>query len=303
MRVLINGLPLFAKRMADELQKYDPASSYHFFDTYNSKWAQLLFYLYLPFSEVVISMNGVSDNSGSLNLVLKRRKKLILQWQGTDVLLALERSKNGTIDRKYIEYAVNFTDSKLLQEELRSINVPVELLNFKSIKTQTSTQPFSKISIISYVPEARQTFYGMKKIIAVALQFPSIEFHLYGLSKSEFSIPANVKLFGWVEAEEFSEQLKITPIFLRLTEHDGFSVSVIEALAYGCEVISTIPFELCHFAKNEAEIIEQTTLVINKIEQRNLERNKDSIEEITNKFNPAVIFPNYSQKLKEIASK
>ena len=36
---------------------------------------------------------------------------------------------------------------------------------------------------------------------------------------------------------------------------------------------------------------------------RNLERNKDSIEEITNKFNPAVIFPNYSQKLKEIASK
>ena len=86
MRVLINGLPLFAKRLADELQKYDPQSSYIFLDTYNSKWAQLLFFIYLPFSDCVISMNGVTDNSGSLNLVLKWKKKLILQWMGTDIL-------------------------------------------------------------------------------------------------------------------------------------------------------------------------------------------------------------------------
>jgi len=303
MRVIINGLPLFAERLANELQKYDPNSSYHFFDTYNSKRAQLRFYLYLPFSDVVISMNGVSDNSGSLNLVLKRRKKLILQWMGTDVLLALERSKNGTIDRKYIDYAVNFTDSLLLQEELRSINVPVELLNFKSIKTQTLTQSFSRISVISYVPEARQTFYGMKKIIAVAKQFPLIDFHLYGLKTSDFPIPSNIQLHGWVESEKFSAELKTNPIFLRLTDHDGFSVSVIEALSYGCEVIATIPFELCHFAKDEAAIIEQTSLVINKLEQRNLARNNDSIEAMNKKFNPSVIFPNYSQKLKEIAGK
>lgn len=82
MRVLINGLPLFAKRLADELQKYDHKSSYIFLDTYNSKWAQLLFFIYLPFSDCVISMNGVTDNSGSLNLVLKWKKKIDSSMDG-----------------------------------------------------------------------------------------------------------------------------------------------------------------------------------------------------------------------------
>ena len=91
MRVLISGLPLFSKRMADEPQKYDPQSRYHFFDTYNSKWAQLLFYLYLPFSNVVISIYGVTNNSGRLNIVLKRRKKLILHWMETAALSVTER--------------------------------------------------------------------------------------------------------------------------------------------------------------------------------------------------------------------
>ena len=49
MRVLINGLPFFGRKLANELQKYDTHSSYIFLDTYNSKWAQLLFFIYLPF--------------------------------------------------------------------------------------------------------------------------------------------------------------------------------------------------------------------------------------------------------------
>jgi glycosyltransferase involved in cell wall biosynthesis len=246
MRVLISGLPLFSKRMADELQKYDPASSYHFFDTYNSKWAQLLFYLYLPFSDIVISMNGVTDNSGSLNLVLKRRKKLILQWQGTDVLIAMERFQKGTIERKYIDYASNFVDSEWLFDEVKSLKVHVEYLYFKSATVQACTEKYERISVVSYVAESRQEFYGMQKIAEIAKVYPEIDFHLYGLKTAEFPTTSNVHFHGWVTPEVFAERLKSTPIFLRLTDHDGFSVSVIEALAYGCEVIMTLPFELTH---------------------------------------------------------
>ena len=185
MRVLINGLPLFAKRLADELQKYDAKSSYIFLDTYNSKWAQLLFFIYLPFSDCVISMNGVTDNSGSLNLVLKWKKKLILQWMGTDILLAMERFKNSTIDRKYIDSATNFVDAPWMMEELKSANINTENLHFKFVEMNTIIEKYSSISVMSYVAQNRQDFYGMDEIIQLAIVFPEIEFSLYGIEKVE----------------------------------------------------------------------------------------------------------------------
>lgn len=300
MRVLINGLPLFSKRLASELQKYDPTSSYHFFDTYNSKWAQLLFYLYLPFSDVVISMNGVTDNSGSLNLVLKRRKKLILQWQGTDVLLAMERKKNGTIDRKYIDYAHNFIDSEWLFDEVKSLNVPVEYLYFKSVTVQSCTEKYERTAVVSYVAESRQKFYGIQKITDIARVFPEIDFHLYGLTTADFPTTPNVYFHGWVTPEIFAKRLKETPIFLRLTEHDGFSVSVIEALAYGCEVIMSLPFDLTHLATKTEDAIEKMKTVISTIEAREMTPNQALIEAVKLRFNPEILANNYIQKLKEI---
>ncbi|MDP4798113.1 MAG: hypothetical protein NWR50_04550, partial [Crocinitomicaceae bacterium] len=97
MRVLINGLPYFSERFAKDLKEFDKKSSFIFLDTYNSKLAQLKFLFLLPFADCVISFNGVTDNSGSLNYVVKWKKKLILQWMGTDALLAMERFKNKTI--------------------------------------------------------------------------------------------------------------------------------------------------------------------------------------------------------------
>jgi len=303
MRVLINGLPLFAKRMADELQKYDPTSSYHFFDTYNSKWAQLLFYLYLPFSDGVISMNGVSDKSGSMDLVVKKRKKLILQWQGTDALLAMERFQKGTIERKYIDYASNFVDSEWLFDEIKSLKVPVEYLHFKSVKIQPCTEKYERISVVSYVAESRQEFYGMQKISEIASVFPEIDFHLYGLKTADFPTTSNVHFHGWVTPEDFAERLKSTPIFLRLTDHDGFSVSVIEALAFGCEVIMTLPFELTHLATTTEEAIDKMQTIIATIEARGMTPNQATIEAVKLRFNPEKVAKNYIQKLKEIAAK
>ena len=303
MRGLINGLPLFAKRIKDDLQKYDSKSSFNFLDTYNSKWAQLLFYLYLPFCDCVISMNGVTDNSGSLNLVLKRKKKLILQWMGTDVLLAMKRFQDKTIDRKYIDYGFNFVDSEWLMEEVKSLEVPVEYLHFKSVNVSPNENTYDKISVVSYVAEKRQEFYGMKQIAEIAREFPNIEFHLYGLTYSEFTTTSNVHFYGWVTPEEFAEKLKKTAIFLRLTEHDGFSVAAIEALGSGCEVIMSLPSDLTYLARNSEEAIEKMNFLISKIEKGGMKPNQDAIEIVKLRFNPETIAKNYIQKLKEIVRK
>ena len=303
MRVLINGLPLFAKRLADELQKYDPQSSYIFLDTYNSKWAQLLFFIYLPFSDCVISMNGVTDNSGSLNLVLKWKKKLILQWMGTDILLAMERFKNSTIDRKYIDSATNFVDAPWMMEELKSANINTEKLHFKFVEMNTIIEEYSSISVMSYVAQNRQDFYGMDEIIQLAIVFPEIEFSLYGIEKAEKPITKNIKLYGWVAPEEFQKKLMQTPIFLRLTKHDGFSLAVLEALSFGAEVITSFKSEFGHSAITFEEVKKAMLQAIKKVESRNFKPNIALIEKLQIEFKKEKILANYIQKLKEIVGK
>lgn len=303
MRVLVNGLPLFAKRFAEDLQKYDPSSRYIFFDTYNSSWAKFLFFVYVPFCDCVISMNGVTDNSGSLNLVLRWKKKLILQWMGTDVLLAMDRFKQQTIIRKYIDNSYNFVDSQWLMEEVKSLEVPVEYLHFKSVTVMPNDKIYNQISITSYVAEKRQLFYGMDQIAEIARALPNIEFHLFGLNQADFLTTPNVHFYGWVSPEEFAEKLKASPIFLRLTDHDGFSVSVIEALGYGCEVIWSLPFEYTHLATNAQQAIERINQLVPKIEKLGMKPNHELIEIVKHHFNPETLTKNYIQKLKEIVRK
>jgi hypothetical protein len=303
MRVLINGLPLFAERLALQLKKYDSNSSYIFLDTYNSKWAQLKFFLLLPFSDCVISMNGVSDRSGSLDLVVKWKKKLVLQWMGTDALLAMERFANKTIDRKYMDYGHNFVDSEWLMDELKSIQLEPEYLHFKSVEASPNGHTYEKITVVSYIAENRQEFYGMKRIAEIARKFPEIEFHLYGLNSSETPTTKNVIFHGWVKAEVFIEVLRKTPVFLRLTDHDGFSVSVIEALGCGCDVIMSLPFELTHLARNSEEVIEQMNKTIEKVKARGMKPNSEMIEIVKLRYNRETLAKNYIEKLKQIVSK
>jgi glycosyltransferase involved in cell wall biosynthesis len=300
MRVLINGLPLFSKRLAEDLQEFDPSSSYHFLDTYNSKFAQIKFLLLLPFADCVISMNGVSDNSGSLNWVLRLRKKLIMQWMGTDVILALERFKKGTIERKYIDYSENLVDAQWLMDELNQLEVSAKLVHFKYILSGIPINCYEKISVMSYIAQTRQEFYGLEMILKAANKFPDIAFLLYGIKDTKYACPENVKLMGWRSESEFAKALKSASVFLRLPEHDGFSAAVIEAMGFGCEVIWTFPGTNAIYIKNSEELIENLVMTFQKIKARDFRPNLYSREFVLEKFNKEQVIKNYIKTLKEI---
>ncbi len=300
MIVLVNGIPLFSKRLVDDLKSMDSSNTYIFLDTYNSYWHQLVFLFLLPFSSLVISMNGVTDNSGSLNWVLRFKKKLILQWMGTDSIHALKRFKDGSINRKYIDYAANFVDSIWLKEELESIGLKPKTVRFKyGVSDSHLVERYESMGIVSYIGDKRQEFYGLYKIVELAKLFPTIPFHLYGVKTPEISVPENVICYGWQPAEVFKRALRENPICLRLTDHDGFSVTVIEAITYGSEVIWSLPFEYSHLAKT----VEETQVILNqlipKIKQRGMTPNIENRIALVDYFNKDKVLSNYIHELKE----
>ena len=300
MLVLINGLPLFSKRLADDLNAFDATSKFIFCDTYNSKLQQLKFLALLPFADVVISMNGVTDNSGSLNAVLKLNKKLIMQWQGTDSLLAMERFKNGTIKRDYIDHAFHFVDSPWLFDEVTSINCKPQQVPFKFADEKTPLANYNGLSAMTYIADNRQAFYGIHQFKAVAENNPTIEFKLFGVVNPEVQLPSNVKSFGWVPSDVFQNHLRETPIFFRLAAHEGFPVSVIEAMSFGCEVIMTSPYAYSHQAKTNEEVLSAFEKVKQIVVNRNLTPNYDLINMVKRDYNKGVILSGYIEKIKSV---
>ena len=68
MLILINGLPLFSKRLANDLNAFDVDSKYIFCDTYNSKLQQLKFLLLLPFADVSKEFKNFPSSKDNLNM-------------------------------------------------------------------------------------------------------------------------------------------------------------------------------------------------------------------------------------------
>jgi len=301
MRIIFNGLPYFGKKLAQDLNEFAPKHSFMFFDTYYSKIDQIKFAVNLPFADLVVSMNGVSDKSGSLDLVLKMKNKLWMQWQGTDAMLALERAKNNTIDRKYIDYAKNFAIAPWLKDELKAIDVNCEILvNQWVVSAGFSEKKFERIGVYSYIPKGKEAFYGWEIIKYIAEKKPEISFYIFGTKGEELSKLKNITFLGLVTDENIKEIQNRLPIYIRLTEHDGYSYMVIEALSNGSEVIWSMPHERCHLLNSMEKAEMVFDKVVNDLNKRGLTRNESNILFVKENFSREIILKKWIEKIEEV---
>ncbi len=298
MKVIILGLPLFSKRLVKDINGYSGKDEFLFIDTYSSVFAKMKFFFLLPFVDGVLSVNGVTDNSGTLNYVMKWHKKLWMQWVGTDVLLATQRYENNQILRKYVNYAHNVTDAKWLKEELQNIGVSAIENSYKYLdEKKVVLTNYSSIQVLSYIAKNREDFYGLNKIIELAISNPEVSFHIVGTTSYYMDLPHNVFLLGWVSSDEMYQMMSSHPIFLRLTEHDGYSSSVIEAMSLGCEVIASQPFDKA-FTSNNENLHDVFKMVINKVKSRGLTPNKENSDYYLGEYNKDMVLGKLYGELK-----
>jgi len=302
MKIIVTGLPYFSKRLVDNLNKFDKKNNYYFFNTYYSKKDQLKYLFHLPKSNLVISFNGAYSKSKSLDMAIMLKKPIMMQWHGSDVLLAKEATQNRTILSKYIDYASHFTDATWLQDELKTIKINSKILPFKFVENkETNTSKFKTLDVMSYLAEGDEEFYGINTIINLAKHFPHTSFHIVGTLGINFETPKNVKFYGWINKKKMDELRQIHPIFIRLTQHDGYSLSVMEALANGNEVIWNNPHSQCNFVSNKKDIVPLLKNIQQKLIENNNSLNKSNINWVKDNLQKEKVLTNFVNQINLLA--
>ena len=91
----------------------------------------------------------------------------------------------------------------------------------------------------------REGEYGFDLAKRMAIRFPQVTFHLYGVDKSDDrnDCPKNVIYHGWVQNKQFNEEIKNYQGCIRANKHDGNSEIPMKAILMGQYPMTYLPLQ------------------------------------------------------------
>lgn len=251
--------------------------------------------------------------------ILKLNKPLIFHWIGTDVLDVTSNNKSiwklfqRTLIKKRakMKNTFSFTCAPWLVNELQKINihskyVPITTIDHEKLKTKKNKIKRT-IDIMSYIPERSFEFYGGTTICKIANKNPNFKITIimgdvteeekFDKIRQDKQIPKNITLKARMNFDELKKVYLESKIFLRIPEHDGLSLSVLEAMYYGCQVIwkYQIPYTIKF---NETNSSEQLNKLI-----KNWKVNTEGKKYIIKTFNGEIWKKQFKEEIKKIIKK
>jgi hypothetical protein len=174
------------------------------------------------------------------------KKKIVILWCGSDVLIAQKEFADGKID-PWVADRTHWAVSPTLAEEVRSLGLRCEYVQASFVTPVTHPKPLpEKFSVLVFLPTAkRMDLYGWDRVVEVARMLPSVGFKVVGLhDDNPPPAPPNVIIYHWVkDLTPFYEQ---ATVLWRPVRHDaGISFMVLEALAHGRYVLYTYAVPGC----------------------------------------------------------
>jgi hypothetical protein len=211
--------------------------------------------------------------------------KIINHYIGTDVLVLL----NEIPSKKFKAYLCNLLADKIfcvspnLQNELKLIDIQAKLfpIAFKQYPDKIPKLP-QNLNVFTYIPDGLEELYGWPSVEQLVQDYPDMQFFILANSGKNLNHYLNVKFLGWQENTE--KWIHESYIHLRLTKHDGLPKTILEALAYGRQVIYSEEFPYCYSAKNFPELKERFDKLISQPKL-----NIDGAKYVRNEYHPVKI--------------
>lgn len=205
-------------------------------------------------ADAVYSVGGFDvETNAFYRLANKLHKKVIIHWIGTDVLIQTNafQSTGKIINSDVINLAV----SKQLQEELKDIGI--DSLYIPIVPANIPYPPAppmpSEHAVMVYLPTGREKFYGWKQVKLLAGKNPQIPFYIVANNGVKEPVSDNIIFMGMLAHEDLTALYKKISILLRIPEHDGLPVMVLEAQGMGRKVIHNMKFPFVITPENRSD--------------------------------------------------
>jgi len=167
---------------------------------------------------------------------------VIRKWSGTDVLLCIEDVNTlGQSVRLNNVCAKNISDTHQgIIDELRSIGITCSLAAVPLQLDWNTPLPLTRPpnGVLAYLPADRWSFYGGEWVRKAIVENPDLQFHIVADDSHQLKDYPNVHSHGWTD--DMEDIWAQCGSLLRITEHDGLSRMIVEALNRGLYVIHNL---------------------------------------------------------------
>ncbi len=218
------------------------------------------------------------------------KKKTLCHWVGSDSLLAIKNRKRKIQTKIFSRYIdVHIAVSERIKEELADIGIESTVLFHGSdIEPEEIALPKKHAALI-YFTEDRESLYGLKRIISVSKKFSDIDYYFIGhfdtKKYSELYFQENLYFLGFVNLEELWSKISVV---IRMTEHDGFPKTMVEAYSKGRYAIHNYPLPGVIFCQTDEEVIRELRKIVeeNQINQKGIKLFEEEFhfDKFLNKF-------------------
>ena len=196
---------------------------------------------------------------GDYQVLNNHNGKRTIFWCGGDVpriYLNPERKRIATDPN--IEHWV---ETKALADELLPAGIKahiapsfLEKIDEFSLSYKYSNKPHIWLS----GHPKREEEYGFNLAKKMAIRFPEMTFHLYGIDKQDTKgeCSKNVIYHGWVSSKQLDEEIKDYQGCIRANQHDGNSEVPMKAMLLGQYAITYLPYDFAWQFKTDDDVAE-----------------------------------------------
>jgi glycosyltransferase involved in cell wall biosynthesis len=254
-RVVVGGLPYFGRMLAGLLS--GGGWEFRYVGSAGRSpqgWAAAI--QVIARAEAIYLIGGQLERWSRPDLLtLATRKPIAMHWVGSDVTYALHAASRGRLSPRLVSQPVHWAEVEWTAAELEPLGVHAAVVPLTSAQLSTEVAPLpDRFTVLAYLPYARPEFYGRSLVYRLATRLPDTCFLVVGNAGPDAEAPANVEFLGWVPAME--QVYPRCSVLLRISEHDGLSFMVLEALAAGRHAIWNHPLAGVTEARTDAQALE-----------------------------------------------
>lgn len=251
-RAIVVGFDYYAKFLTSLVNEHSQTWSLQTFR--RDRYGTIRALMALRRANALISFGGPAPTAALVEAARMNRVPIIVIWAGSDVTRAAQDPFKLELVKQ--EHFHHISDGPWLVDELERLGLHVEYEPVTAVRPGNPVRPFpARFNVLTYLPEPRRDFYGADLVFQVARRMPDATFTVVGNGAPSPDAPRNVAFLGYVKDMErtFDESC----VLLRVPQHDGKSMLVLEALTRARHVIWNYEFPHVTTMRTADEIVSE----------------------------------------------